>query len=119
MTAFLSHPGRASMAGAGPLTALLAALALGGCGSSPNYPTGTIAITVKPGDTGTCITAPCQVSLLMPPGQGSYEVTGNEVRVGTYPAGRTVNLGGYYESQKFVIVGANVEPIYVYVPNQR
>jgi hypothetical protein len=49
----------------------------------------------------------------MPSGQGSYEVTGNQVRVGTYPAGRTVNLGGYYESQKFVIVGAKVAPVYV------
>ncbi|MFZ1573778.1 MAG: hypothetical protein WAT36_00740 [Chromatiaceae bacterium] len=119
MTNFVSNSGRVDRVGAGALTSLLVALVLGGCGSSPNYPTGTIAITVKPGDTGTCITAPCQVSLVMPPGQGSYEVTGNEVRVGTYPAGRTVNLGGYYESQKFVIVGANVEPIYVYVPNQR
>ncbi len=119
MTDLLSHPEQVTRAGASALMALLAALALSGCGSSPNHPTGAIAITVKPGDTGTCITAPCQVSLVMPPGQGSYEVTGNQVRVGTYPAGRTVNLGGYYESQKFVIVGAKVAPAYVYVPNQR
>ena len=119
MTTTMSHPGRATRVGAGALTSLLAALALGGCASSADFPTGAIAITLKPGDTGSCITAPCQVSLVMPPGQGSYEVTGNQVRVGTYPAGQTVNLGGYYESQKFVIVGAKVAPAYVYVPNQR
>jgi hypothetical protein len=119
MTNLLSHPEQVARAGAGALTSLLAALALGGCASSADFPTGAIAITLKPGDTGSCITAPCQVSLVMPPGQGNYEVTGNQVRVGTYPAGQTVNLGGYYESQKFVIVGAKVAPAYVYVPNQR
>ncbi|MBK8636838.1 MAG: hypothetical protein IPN92_00655 [Chromatiaceae bacterium] len=115
----MSHPARVVRVGAGALTSLLVALALGSCASSADFPTGAIAITLKPGDTGSCITAPCQVSLVMPPGQGSYEVTGNQVRVGTYPAGQTVNLGGYYESQKFVIVGAKVAPAYVYVPNQR
>ena len=95
---------------------VLATLTLVGCASSPNNPTGAIAITVKPGDTGTCDTTPCQVRLVMPPGKGSYEVTGNEVRVGTFPAGQTVNLGGYWNSQKFAIVGAGVRPAYVYIP---
>ncbi len=119
MTNFVSHPRQATPTGAGALASLLAALALGGCASSANYPTGVISITVKPGDTGTCESAPCQVNLVMPPGTGSYEVTGNEVRVGTYPAGQTVNLGGYWDSQKFEIVGAKVAPVYVYVPRQR
>jgi hypothetical protein len=119
MTNFVVHPGRAARVGANALTSLLAALALGGCASSANFPTGVISITVKPGDTGTCESAPCQVNLVMPPGTGSYEVTGNEVRVGTYPAGQTVNLGGYWDSQKFEIVGAKVAPVYVYVPRQR
>ncbi len=96
--------------------AALAALALAGCASSPHDPTGVISITVKPGDTGTCESTPCQVRLVMPPGTGSFEVTGNEVRVGTFPAGQTVNLGGYWHSQKFAIVGAGVKPAYVYVP---
>jgi hypothetical protein len=28
-----------------------------------------------------------------------------------------VNLGGYWNSQKFAIVGAGVKPAYVYVPS--
>ena len=51
------------------------------------------------------------------PGKGSFEVTGNEVKVGTFPAGQTVNLGGYWSSQKFAIVGAGVPPVYVYIPS--
>ena len=98
------------------LAALFSTLFLTACASSPNDPTGAIAITVKPGDTGTCDTSPCQVSLVMPPGTGTYEVTGNEVRIGDYPAGQTVNLGGYFSSQAFKIVGANVPPAYVYIP---
>jgi hypothetical protein len=93
-------------------------LLVGGCASSPNDPSGSISITVKPGDTGTCATSPCQVSLQMPPGSGSYEVTGNQVKIGTYPAGQTVNLGSYWNTQRFDIVGANVPPTYVYIPRQ-
>lgn len=101
------------------LATTVAALALGACASSPNDPTGVISITVKPGDTGTCESSPCSVSLVMPPGKGSFQVTGNEVPVGTFPAGQTVSLGGYYTDQKFAIVGAGVPPAYVYVPQTR
>jgi hypothetical protein len=94
-------------------------LFIAACSSTANDPTGVIAVTVKPGDTGTCDTSPCQVSLVMPPGTGSFEVTGNEVRVGTFPAGQTVNLGGYYASQAFKIVGADVPPAYVYIPQEQ
>jgi len=117
MTEAPLHRPPAASPGARNLTALLAALALVGCASSPNTPTGVISITVKPGDTGSCESTPCQVRLVMPPGTGTYEVTGNEVRVGTFPAGQTVNLGGYWNSQKFAIVGAGVKPAYVYVPS--
>jgi len=117
MTPTPLHPYPAARPGARPLAAVIAALALAGCASSANQPTGVISITVKPGDTGTCETTPCQVRLVMPPGTGSFEVTGNEVRVGTFPAGQTVNLGGYWSSQKFAIVGAGVPPAYVYVPS--
>lgn len=77
---------------------------------------GSNAITVAPGETGTCATSPCQVTLQMPPGDGSYEVTGNEVTIGTYPAGEAVNLGNYFESQAFAIKGAGVKKAYVYIP---
>ncbi|WP_295386094.1 hypothetical protein [uncultured Thiodictyon sp.] len=110
------HPSPVALPGILTLAPFLAALALAGCATSANQPTGVIAITVKPGDTGNCETSPCQVKLVMPPGKGTYEVTGNEVRVGTFPAGQTVDLGGYWQSQKFAIVGAKVPPAYVYIP---
>jgi hypothetical protein len=101
------------------LTVLLATLALAGCSGTPSKdPTGVIDITIKPGDTGDCESTPCTVKLVMPPGKGSYEVTGNEIRIGTYPAGQTVNLGNFWQSQKFAIVGAGVPPAYVYIPTE-
>jgi hypothetical protein len=51
----------------------------------------------------------------MPAGSGSYEVTGNEVTIGTFPAGETVNLGNYYQSQAFAIKGADVPKACVYI----
>ena len=120
------HPSSLARLQAGPFPArrvLVLALAttlslIGGCASSPNDPSGSISINVKPGDTGTCATSPCQVSLQMPPGSGSNEVTANQVKVGTYPAGQTVNLGNYWNTQRLDIVGANVPPTYVYIPRQ-
>ena len=100
------------------LTGLLAALTLAACASNANHPTGVVSITVKPGDTGTCESSPCQVRLVMPPGKGTFVVTGNEVKIGSFPAGQTVNLGGYWHSQAFKIVGAGVPPAYVYVEGQ-
>lgn len=91
---------------------------IGACGSTADSPTGAIAITVKPGDTGTCDTSPCQVSLVMPPGTGRLEVTANEVRVGDFPAGQTVQLGEFFSSQAFKIKGADVPPAYVYIPQE-
>lgn len=79
---------------------------------------GSNAITVAPGETGTCATSPCQVTLQMPPGDGSYKVTGNETTIGTYPAGEAVNLGNYFESQAFAIKGAGVKKAYVYIPQE-
>lgn len=77
---------------------------------------GSNAIKVAPGETGNCATSPCQVTLQMPPGEGSYEVTGNQVLIGTYPAGQAVNLGNYFESQAFEVKGAGVKKAYVYIP---
>lgn len=79
---------------------------------------GSNAITVGPGDTGTCATSPCRVTLQMPPGAGRYEVTANEVRVGTYPAGQPADLGNFFESQAFAIKGAGVKKAYVYIADE-
>jgi len=102
-----------------PLSAAALAACLGciaGLALAEPHVSGSNAITVAPGETGTCATSPCQVTLQMPPGDGSYEVTGNEVLIGTYPAGQAVNLGNYFESQAIAIKGAEVKKAYVYIP---
>ena len=114
---------RQPVVAASPIAVRALAIALPGifiaaCASTANQPSGAIAVTVKPGDTGTCDTSPCQVSLVMPAGTGSFEVTANEVRVGNFPAGQTVNLGEYFAPQAFKIKGANVPPAYVYIPQE-
>lgn len=98
------------------LAVFLAALVVTGCNVKED-PTGVIAITVKPGETGTCESSPCEVSLVMPVGSGSYEVTGNEVSLGTYPAGKTARIGSFWQSQAIEIKGAGVPKTYVYIPD--
>jgi hypothetical protein len=76
-------------------------------------------VTLAPGDTGHCDCNPCRVSLQMPPGTGSYEVRGNEVKIGSYPAGQVADLGSFWQTQAFEIKGANVAKAYAYIPQQR
>lgn len=96
-----------------------AACLIGGCAAPGTSVQGFDKVTLAPGDTGNCTSSPCQVLLKMPPGTGTFEVTGNEVRVGTYPAGQVVSLGSFWQSQAFEIKGANVPKAYAYIPNQR
>jgi len=97
--------------------ALLSALALiAGCAGTEGFPSGAMTVTVKPGDTGNCAISPCRILLEMPPGEGEYRVTGNEITLGTYPAGKTVNLGGFYRPQAIEIQGAGVPRAFVYIP---
>jgi hypothetical protein len=92
-------------------------VALSGCASTGNNNiTGFDKLTLAPGDTGQCESSPCQVYLKIPAGSGSYEVTGNQVRVGTYPAGQTAFLGSFWNSQAFQIQGLNVPKAYAYIP---
>lgn len=98
------------------LAAIVAAMVLTGCNVKED-PTGVVAITVAPGQTGTCESSPCAVSLMMPAGTGSYEVTGNEVTLGTYPAGEAAQIGSFYQTQAIEIKGAGVPKAYVYIPN--
>lgn len=98
---------------------LCAAGLLSGCASTGNNNiTGFDRLTLSPGDTGQCESSPCQVYLKIPAGSGSYEVTGNEVRVGTYPAGQTAFLGSFWNSQAFQIRGMDVPKAYAYIPGQ-
>lgn len=93
-------------------------VAVGGCASTGNNNiTGFDKITLAPGDTGTCNSSPCQVYLKIPKGSDSYEVTGNEVRVGVYPSGQTAFLGSFWNSQAFQIQGTNLPKAYAYIPN--
>ena len=104
----------------GHATAALCLSAVGllsGCASTGNNNmTGFDRLTLSPGDTGQCESSPCQVYLKIPPGSGSFEVTGNQARVGTYPAGQTAFLGSFWNSQAFQIQGMNVPKAYAYIP---
>lgn len=92
---------------------------LSSCASTgDNDITGFDQITLAPGDTGTCESSPCQVSLTIPAGSGSYEVTGNGTKLGTYPAGQTSMVGSFWQSQAIEIVGMDVPKAYAYIPQQ-
>jgi len=73
-------------------------------------------ITLAPGDTGTCLSNPCRVFFRMPPGEGTYLVTANEVKVGDFPAGKTVSLGSFFESNAIMLPGTDIPDTYLYVP---
>ncbi len=76
-------------------------------------------ITLAPGDTGTCDSSPCTVYLKMPEGEGTYEVVSSgDGRIGEYPAGETVKLGSFWNTQAFQIKGMDVPKAYAYIPNQ-
>jgi len=99
------------------------ALMLVGCASdgatqgSGNTLPGFNQVTLAPGDTGHCDSMPCTVYLEMPPGTGTYEVTGNDSRIGDYPAGETVNLGSFRSNQTFAITGKNTLVAELYIRN--
>jgi hypothetical protein len=86
------------------------------CTSTGRHVTDWGEITLAPGDTGTCMSNPCRVHFQMPPGEGSYTVTANEVKVGDFPAGKKVTLGSFFESNAIKLPGTNVPHTYIYVP---
>ena len=101
------------------LAAWLPGLALvTSCASTGGFPTGWGEITLTPGDTGTCLSTPCRVYFQMPPGEGQYLVTANEVKVGEFPAGQRVMLGGFFETNVIKLPGTQVPPTYLYVYGQ-
>jgi hypothetical protein len=89
---------------------------LAACASTGRHVSDWGEITLKPGDTGTCLSTPCRVFFEMPPGKGTYRVTANQVKVGDFPAGRKANLGSFFESNAIRVQGADVPITYVYVP---
>ncbi len=86
------------------------------CASTGRHVTDWGEITLAPGDTGTCQSNPCRVFFQMPAGDGTYRVTANQVKVGDFPAGKTVSLGSFYESSSIKLPDTGVPPTYIYVP---
>lgn len=77
-------------------------------------------ITLEAGESGTCISSPCKVYLVMPPGEGSYDVLADNLKVGSYPAGQTASLGSFWTGfTNFTIVGSNVGPTRLNVVGRR
>ena len=68
-------------------------------------------VTLEAGKSGTCISSPCKVYLVMPPGKGNYDVMADGMKVGSFPAGQTVALGSFWTGfTTFTIVGSDVGP---------
>ena len=95
---------------------VLAAMLPGACVTHGRFVSDWEQITLAPGDTGTCSSNPCQVFFRMPPGEGTYKVMGTGFTIGDYPAGQTVNLGGFFESSAIKVQAANVPTAYIDVP---
>ncbi len=99
------------------LTLLTIAVSMvAGCASTGNHVTDWGEITLSPGDTGSCTSNPCRVFFKMPPGDGTYKLTGTGFSIGEYPAGQTVVIGSFFESSAIKVEGAGVPPTYIYVP---
>lgn len=91
-------------------------LTLVGCATTGTFVSDWGEITLAPGVTGTCQSNPCRVFFEMPPGDGSYELRGDAFLIGEYPAGETVMIGSFFESNVIKVVGADVPKAYIYVP---
>jgi hypothetical protein len=92
---------------------------LSACASTGNNVSGFDELHLAPGDTGTCDSSPCRVFLTIPAGNGSYKVTGNQLDIGTFPAGQEAALGSFWETQVFQIQGMDVPDTHAFIPNDR
>ena len=99
---------------------LIAGIALlSACASTGNNVSGFDELHLAPGDTGTCDSSPCQVFLQIPAGTGSYQVTGNQLDLGTYPAGKEAALGSFWKTQVFQIRGMDAPDTHAFIPSER
>ena len=87
-----------------------------GCASTGRHVTDWGEIDLAPGDTGSCQSNPCRVFFQMPPGEGSYTVTGNGIKIGDFPAGKRVSIGSFFENNSIKLPGTDLPPTYLYVP---
>jgi hypothetical protein len=90
---------------------------LGACASNaPTQSEDVGGIILKPGDSKTCISAPCAVWFQMPAGSGTYTLLEDDgTRVGDYPAGQKVQIGNYWSSHVFTIADADFPKAHLYV----
>ena len=75
-------------------------------------------VELAPGKSANCFSTPCTVSFRMPDGEGTYEVrqgAADGTKLGDYPAGETVNLGGFDSSTSFHVTGGDFKPAYLWV----
>jgi len=68
-------------------------------------------VTLCPGATAVCASEPCSVLFQMPPGDGEYQVTSNNLDLGTFPAGQTVNLGAFWRGTHYIEVQGSDAPV--------
>lgn len=76
---------------------------------------------LAPGKSVTCFSAPCTVTFHVPEGEGTYEIrqgAPDGTKLGDYPAGETVNLGGFYNSTSFHISGGDFKPAHLWVSDR-
>jgi len=67
-------------------------------------------VTLCPGASALCTTEPCNALFEMPPGEGEYRVTSNNIDWGTFPAGQTVNLGAFWRGTYYIEVQGTDAP---------
>ena len=67
-------------------------------------------VTLYPGATAHCVTNPCTLLFKMPPGEGEYQVTSNNLHLGPFPAGQTVDLGAFWAGSHYIEVQGSDAP---------
>lgn len=67
-------------------------------------------VTFCPGASAICTIEPCTALFQMPPGEGEYKVTSNNIDLGTFPAGQTVYLGAFWGGAHYIEVQGSDAP---------
>lgn len=68
-------------------------------------------VTLCPGASAYCGSEPCNALFEMPPGEGEHQVTSNNMDLGTFPAGQTVNLGAFWRGTHNIEVQGTDAPV--------
>jgi len=67
-------------------------------------------VTLCPGASAICASEPCTALFQMPPGEGEYQVTSNNLDRGTFSAGQTVDLGPFWRGAHYIEVQGSDAP---------